>query len=133
MLLNATSVDCPFKLNVCLGGKNSTISFDTGLLDSGLLGINSFNRPLFQRKAICAPLIVHGWYTPVKNPTSPITTITWNYGNDTTSDITYRQNRSVEFEAIFSPTGYEIKTRSMTSGQDSQKPYDNWTSNLTRF
>ena len=109
---NRTNVDCPFHGDVCLGGKDFTIDFDTGLIDSGLLGINSYRRPLFRRKAVCAPLVYDGWYTSLPNATTNISTISWNYGNDAMGNVTFQQNRSIIYEAQFSPTGYEVKTRS---------------------
>jgi hypothetical protein len=51
------TTDCPFPdPEVCMKGKYS-ISFDTGIVDSGVIGINSKNTYKFRRRTICAPLV----------------------------------------------------------------------------
>jgi hypothetical protein len=113
--INTTFVECPFKGDVCLLGKNSAIKWDTGLLDSIILGINSRYRPFIQKETICSPLIIEGYYDFVSNTSTNSTTFNFHYGNNSTNNITYSQNRSDYFENLYSPSGYEIKTKSATS------------------
>ncbi len=52
---------CPFVGDVCLQGKNSAYTLDTGRVDAKYLGINSAQRYQFRRSATCAPLVTDGY------------------------------------------------------------------------
>lgn len=58
------NVSCPFEGSVCLEGEVAAIKFDTGLIDSEVLGINidTSKRFKFQRSMTCAPLVVDERY-----------------------------------------------------------------------
>lgn len=58
------NVSCPFEGSVCLGGDAVGMKFDTGLIDSEVLGINvdAAKRFRFQRSMTCAPLLVDERY-----------------------------------------------------------------------
>lgn len=57
------NLSCPFEGSVCLGG-DVGIQFDTGLVDSEVLGINidTAKRFRFRRSMTCAPLLVDQRY-----------------------------------------------------------------------
>lgn len=119
LFVNFTSgVECPFNGDICLPGQNSTISLDTGYLDSKYLGINSPHRPIIRRKTTCAPLVTNGFYDAEFDNITSFTYIQFKYGpsNDTGNNATYLQTRSIAFEQIFSPTGYDLKTVSTALG-----------------
>ena len=56
---------CPFPGKTCALEQNPALTLDTGLLDSGLIGINSKKRYLFRRTATCAPLQADGEFINV--------------------------------------------------------------------
>jgi hypothetical protein len=81
---------CPFAPEICL--RNQSVTFDTGLIDAKVLGINSPRMPKFRRSTTCTPLTMA--YPFVQNTTSNgTTTYTYHYGTKTegtqTSDQTY--------------------------------------------
>lgn len=51
---------CPFRGKTCAWGRNSALSFDTGLVDAHFLGINAQKKYQFRRKMLCAPLLPDG-------------------------------------------------------------------------
>lgn len=51
---------CPFRGKTCALGRNSALSFDTGLVDAHFLGINAQKKYQFRRKMLCAPLLPDG-------------------------------------------------------------------------
>jgi hypothetical protein len=113
--IETKGVECPFEGDVCSLGQNSTImSLDTGLIDSKFLGINSRKRPFFRRRSHCAPLVTDGYYDATFDNETDFTSINFYYGpaNGTSGNATYSQTRSPKYEQLFSPSGYQIKTRS---------------------
>ena len=65
---------CPFRGMTCAWGRNSAVSFDTGLVDAHILGINAPRKYQFRRKMLCAPLLPDGDFivsgTGTENTTS---------------------------------------------------------------
>ena len=51
---------CPFMSQTCAFGPSGAVSFDTGLLDAGVLGLNAAKRYQFRRNSTCVPLIPDG-------------------------------------------------------------------------
>lgn len=58
------NASCPFEGRVCLEGDVAATKFDTGLIDSEVLGINidTARRFRFERTMTCAPLLVDERY-----------------------------------------------------------------------
>lgn len=51
-----TDVKCPFASHeLCLGGLYSAVTFDTGLIEASVLGINTANPHKFRRTTTCTP------------------------------------------------------------------------------
>ncbi|KAF2434043.1 hypothetical protein EJ08DRAFT_694069 [Tothia fuscella] len=58
---------CPFAdPNLCIKGA-LTVSFDTGKIDSSVIGINTKRPYQFRRKTTCSPLIQHGYVRKVSD------------------------------------------------------------------
>lgn len=68
---------CPFRGKTCAWGRNSALSFDTGLVDAHFLGINAQKKYQFRRKMLCAPLLPDGDF------------IIFETGADNTTSIKY--------------------------------------------
>jgi hypothetical protein len=99
--------DCPFRGDVCLLGKNSAVSLDTGLIDSKYLGINSPHRPFFRRRNICAPLVIDG-YSNTENDSNLTTFTSFYYGPRTKeNNVTILQTRNLISFPLGSP-GYNV-------------------------
>lgn len=47
---------CPFAWPLCIKARNSTLTFDTGLVDASTIGVNSATQFQFRRTSTCAPL-----------------------------------------------------------------------------
>jgi hypothetical protein len=70
---STTNASCPFGNGMCLGPANSSLSFDTGLIDSrDDLGINSNdrNRVQYRKIATCSPLKTEGFVFPTNSTSS---------------------------------------------------------------
>jgi hypothetical protein len=74
--------ECPFLGNVCLLGKQSALTFDTGYADSKALGLNAprSRRPYFRRRISCAPVITDGYIQSTHNEI--FTSTRFYYGPD---------------------------------------------------
>jgi hypothetical protein len=69
---------CPFNQSICIPGVPS-VTFDTGLVDSSMIGINSESTYKFRRSTKCAPLSSE--YPYVQNKTTGgSTTYYYHYG-----------------------------------------------------
>jgi hypothetical protein len=114
----STGVKCPFKGEMCACGQYSAIKLDTGRLDSKIIGVNSLDRPTFQRTAICAPLVTDPYCDAGFDPTTSEWTISCYYGSrtDTGSNVTHVQVQSHRYEQLFSPSGYLIMAISTSLG-----------------
>jgi len=108
-------VDCPFQQGMCFLGDKSAIGLEIGDLDSYHMHINSNSRPTVGRRTVCAPVQIQGYHNASFDPLTNSTTITFYFGPETTEEsFTYQQTRSSQWEAIFSLTGYLVKTVSET-------------------
>ena len=47
---------CPFAGPLCIKARNSALTFDTGLVDASIIGVNSATQFQFRRTTTCAPL-----------------------------------------------------------------------------
>lgn len=65
---------CPFTGQTCARGKNSAVTFDTGLIDAKLLGINAAKHYQFRRKMLCAPLVPDGDFIKLYPPSNSMRT-----------------------------------------------------------
>jgi hypothetical protein len=51
------STGCPFEpFGLCRGGLCSAVTFDTGLVDANIIGVNSETAHKFRRQTTCSPL-----------------------------------------------------------------------------
>ena len=89
---NRTTEDrCPANSpELCLGGTFSAVTFDTGYLDSSVIGVHSGARHLFRRKTTCSPLNT-SWPYIQASETEDTDEITYRYyyGNFSSSNYTY--------------------------------------------
>lgn len=69
---------CPFRGKTCAWGRNSALSFDTGLVDAHFLGINSQKKYQFRRKMLCAPLLPDGDFIISETGTDNTTSIRYS-------------------------------------------------------
>ena len=56
------NVPCPFRVDMCPGQPNSSISLDTGAVDSKVIGINAPHTYEFRRHSVCSPLNMNTTY-----------------------------------------------------------------------
>ncbi|KAF2684654.1 hypothetical protein K458DRAFT_431541 [Lentithecium fluviatile CBS 122367] len=85
------SNDCPFGNQICR--YNQSVTFETGVIDSSNLGINSPKTPKFRHSTTCTPLSME--YPYIQNTTINGTTTYYYYygekpGADIPSNYTYR-------------------------------------------
>lgn len=69
---------CPFRGMTCAWGRNSAVSFDTGLVDAHFLGINAPKKYQFRRKMLFAPLLPDGDFIISETGTDNITHIKYS-------------------------------------------------------
>ncbi|PGH20786.1 hypothetical protein AJ80_03413 [Polytolypa hystricis UAMH7299] len=80
---------CPFKSpELCLDGLYSAVSFDTGLVDSNIIGINSPTTYRFRRRSICSPLNVSEPYIQTDSKNNS-TTYRYYYGSKGSNNSTF--------------------------------------------
>ena len=83
---------CPFASpELCSGGLYSAVSFDTGLIDAGVIGINAPETHKFRRTTICSPLNMSEPYI-VSSESTNNTDYRYYYGAK--DDIEYTFNTS---------------------------------------
>lgn len=95
--------ECPFRGDVCLLGKNSAITLDTGYMDSKYLGINSSWRPVVRKRNICAPVVTKG-YVKIEDIGGVFTQSSFYYGPTKYENWTYTRIRQVGYDIITDPT-----------------------------
>lgn len=102
---------CPFSnTSRCLLGANSAVTFDTGLLSPAALGVNSASSVRVRRTTSCAPVDTQGLYSQTLDPATNNTKITWTFG--VVGGSFRNQTRNLAVQAIFIPTGIELKALS---------------------
>ena len=88
-----TQQACPFPSSeLCAKGPYSAISFDTGLIDSSVIGINSPSTHKFRRQATCSPLNISESYISSHAQDGDDTRLYYNYGP--TDDAAFTFNTS---------------------------------------
>jgi hypothetical protein len=93
---------CPFEDDMCLLGPSSAVTFDTGMLPSSTLGINSQTHVYYRRKTTCSPLRTDGFVVTQDNYSGFLLQSQFYYGNSTQSNWTYAESR------IFSLPGTSV-------------------------
>ena len=85
-----TQQACPFpSAELCARGPYSAISFDTGLIDSNVIGINSPITHKFRRQTTCSPLNISESYISRHPQDSDDTMLYYNYGPTDDADFTF--------------------------------------------
>lgn len=83
---------CPFASpELCSGGLYSAVSFDTGLIDASVIGINAYETHKFRRTTVCSPLNMSEPYI-VSSESTNNTDYHYYYGAK--DDIEYTFNTS---------------------------------------
>ena len=82
---------CPFTSSeLCLDGLYSGVTFDTGLVDASLIGINSALTPKFRRTSTCSPLNMSEPYVEGPSEGANDTTYRYYYGRKDNADYTFK-------------------------------------------
>ena len=82
---------CPFTADLCHGGLYSAVTFDTGLVDSSVIGINSQVTHKFRRKTSCSPLNMNESYVRGEFSADLNTTVyKYYYGPKENIDYTFK-------------------------------------------
>ena len=98
---------CPFALSyMCLGGLYSAITFDTGLVDASVIGVNYPQTHKFRRFTSCSPLNMSEPYV-MKSGSANDTTYHYYYGHKDQINSTF-QTSGNPFEWLV-PT-YSVKS-----------------------
>ena len=86
-----TQQACPFpSAELCAKGPYSAISFDTGLIDSSVIGINSPSLHKFRRQTTCSPLNISESYISRPSQDSNNTVFYYNYGPTDGANFTFK-------------------------------------------
>ena len=81
---------CPFKSpDLCLNGLYSAITFDTGLVDASLIGINAPATHKFRRTTTCSPLNMTEPYVQKISTDRNDTEYRYYYGRKTDTNFTF--------------------------------------------
>ena len=85
-----TQQHCPFPSpELCFDGLYSAISFDTGLVDGSLIGINSDPTYRFRRRTTCSPLNMSEPYISRHSEDKEDNMYYYNYGSLDDTDFTF--------------------------------------------
>ena len=81
---------CPFtSSSMCLGGLYSAVTFDTGLVDASVIGVNSPKTHKFRRFTSCSPLNMSEPYI-VRSGSENSTTFKYYYGHKDQINATFQ-------------------------------------------
>jgi len=87
----STRQKCPFSsVELCLGGLHSATTFDTGLVDASVIGINAAQTHKFRRITTCSPLNMSEPYIRKGSRDANDTVYRYYYGAKENTDYTFR-------------------------------------------
>lgn len=87
----STRQKCPFSsVELCLGGLHSATTFDTGLVDASVVGINAAQTHKFRRVTTCSPLNMSEPYVRKRRQDANDTVYGYYYGAKEYTDYTFR-------------------------------------------
>ena len=112
---------CPFGLpddeEMCLSGPYSSVTFETGLVDASVIGINAWPTHKFKRSTTCTPLNVSSKFI-VKVPEADETRYRYYYGA--------KDGTNATFETVGDPFEWLVPVYSVEYGVSTR----NWKSKL---
>lgn len=74
---------------VCAGGLYSAVSFDTGLVDASVIGVNAASTHKFRRRTTCSPLNISEPYVTRIDHNGNLTGYEYYYGSKDGSNYTF--------------------------------------------